>query len=338
MAPKNPFSHSIPLSVNELVSTILLRHGARARLIKILCSVWFTDGADFQSWVSQDRSNLWIYGIAGAGKTILMSSIIQELEKRTGPEDGKLIAIALQAALTRDIALAFFYCDYKDIATHSHIAILGALARQLVAQKEECFADLQQFYQDHFTQDRSLRTPSPEELHELIRTVSTHFQNTMVVVDGLDEISDDRAGVSKLLRSLSDSSRSIKTLFASRPEVDIGYALEGCDRISISAKSSDLHLYVGAEIQRRTEERKLNIRDPTLKEHIMETLVNGADGINLTKHKLGFDGLRAKWIISASVAVIEIAVKLFTSSLQTYRALTSESLKGSIVATSRIND
>jgi hypothetical protein len=101
----------------------------------------------------------------------------------------------------------------------------------------------------------------------------------MIVVDGLDEISEDRASITRLLQSLKVSSTTIKTLFASRPEVDIRDELEDAMQISIAARSSDLRLYVAAEIEKRTKERRLRIRDPDLKEHIMKTLVDGADGM-----------------------------------------------------------
>ena len=129
------------------------------------------------------------------------------------------------------------------------------------------------------TKDRHFRAKTPEELCDLIGKASTHFKNAMIVVDGLDEISEDRADITRFLRDLNDPSRSIKTLFASRPEVDIGHVLEDFEKISIAAMSSDLRLYVGSEIQRRTRERKLNIRDSGLKEHIMKTLIEGADGM-----------------------------------------------------------
>jgi hypothetical protein len=101
----------------------------------------------------------------------------------------------------------------------------------------------------------------------------------MIVVDGLDEIEANRADVTRMLQGLNDLSKSVKTLFASRPEVDIGYVLEDCEQISIAAMSSDLRLYVGSEIEKRTRERKLNIRDLDLKAHIVKTLVEGADGM-----------------------------------------------------------
>jgi hypothetical protein len=101
----------------------------------------------------------------------------------------------------------------------------------------------------------------------------------MIVVDGLDEITHDRAGVTRDLSSLNSEGGKIKTLFASRPEVDIGYELGSFVQVSIAAMSSDLRLYVASEIERRTREKRLRIRDPTLKDHIMKTLIEGADGM-----------------------------------------------------------
>jgi hypothetical protein len=164
--------------------------------------------------------------------------------------------------------------------------------------------------------DGTKRAHTPEELCQLIRKLSEHFESAMIVVDGLDEITNDRAGVTRLLRSLNTVGGHIKTLFASRPEVDIGYELEEFVQVSIAAMSSDLRLYVASEIERRTKERKLRIRDPNLKDHIMTTLVDGADGmcviyISFSVYRLtnrtGFAGFPAKWTICASATTTETA-------------------------------
>lgn len=127
--------------------------------------------------------------------------------------------------------------------------------------------------------DGSTRNPTSKELCGLIRNLSKHFHTTIIVVDGLDEITHSRAEVTRDLSSLNSKGGKIKTLFASRPEVDLGYELEDFVQVSIAAMSSDLRLYVASEIERRTRERRLRIHDPTLKDHIMETLVDGADGM-----------------------------------------------------------
>ena len=144
---------------------------------------------------------------------------------------------------------------------------------------EDCLDTLTAFYEDHVSPDRSVRDPSPEELCQLISKLSTHFTNVMIVVDGLDEITHGRAEVSNFLASLHTNSSLIKTLFSSRPEVDIGHVLTGFQTISIAAQSSDIRLYIASEIERRTANMRLEINDLTLKEHIMTTLADRCDGM-----------------------------------------------------------
>ncbi|KAH9216159.1 hypothetical protein DL95DRAFT_297615, partial [Leptodontidium sp. 2 PMI_412] len=229
----------------QLLGTISARkwQDSNIRLRQPGTGIWFTEGKEFTEWLSQERSKLWINGIP----------------------------------------LAIFYCDYKDSSTHSASTILGSLARQLIMRHEDCFEDLTTFYEEHVSPDRSIRTPSPEELCELISKLSKHFDTAMIVVDGLDEITHGRADVSRFLASLTVTSPSIKALFSSRPEIDIGHVLSDYPTISIAAQSSDIRLYIASEIERRTADMRLEINDPNLKEHIMATL---ADHEPLTTNQL----------------------------------------------------
>lgn len=101
------------------------------------------------------------------------------------------------------------------------------------------------------------------------------------MVDGLDECGVNAAEVTELLTSLNRAGQATntKTLFLSRNHVEIRESLDDYTEIAIAAKSSDLRLYVGAEIDARTRDHKLRIKDQSLKEHIMEKLVEGADGM-----------------------------------------------------------
>jgi Cdc6-like AAA superfamily ATPase len=225
-------------------------------------SLGFTDGPEFREWLSTERSKLWVYGIPGAGKTILMASAIQEALMHTDPSR----------------ALAYFYCDYKDTETHSPILILGSLAKQIAVQHEGCFKRIGELYKCHFHQ-----TPRGGKIEDslctLIGDLSRIFSSVMIIVDGLDEVAVDRSGVTHLLQSLNTPSNNIKTLFASRKEVDLEHPLQDYRQLSISAMSSDLRLYVASEIAKRTNDKRLRIRSPDLKEHIMRTLVEKADGM-----------------------------------------------------------
>ncbi|KAF7891829.1 hypothetical protein EAF00_008131 [Botryotinia globosa] len=232
--------------------------------------VWFTESKDFKDWASTDNSKLWIHGIPGAGKTILMqvksilrASVIREIEQTQDPSHG----------------LAMFYCDYKDTQTHDPRTILGALARQLILQHEHAFSQLEAFCEKHHMTESTQGSATTDDLCEFIVELSRNFSTTNIVVDGLDEIAEDRAEVTRLLKSLNKPSGTIKTLLASRNEVDIRIVLEDYPCVSIAAKSGDLRLYVHSEIEKRTKLGKLRIRDQNLKDHIVKVLTEGADGM-----------------------------------------------------------
>ena len=227
--------------------------------------LWLIESDEFKAWLSCSGAKLWCYGIPGAGKTVLASSVIQEALGRSSP----------------NTAVAFFYCDYKNTTTQDPRNILGSLACQIAVQDEESFGKLQTFYAKLNPPDRQPIGFDPEDLRDLLVEMASSFDNAMIVVDALDECGTQNALVTRLLSSLNDSGdvRNIKTLFLSRDEQEIRQVLEDYDQVSIAARSSDLKIFVGAEIECRTRNKSLRIKDESLKQHIMERLVEGADGM-----------------------------------------------------------
>lgn len=227
--------------------------------------IWLIESDDFKTWLRSPGAKLWCYGIPGAGKTILASSVIQEAIGRSGP----------------NLAVAFFYCDYKTTATLEPRNILGSLICQYALQDEQSFEKLQAFYERHNPADQPSVTVSLEVLRDLLVEMASNFDNAMIIIDALDECGAQTKPVTRILSGLHDSHEgsNIKTLFLSRDEQDIRDVLEGYDQISIAARNSDLRLYVGAEIELRTRNKDLRIKDDSLKEEIMERLVEGADGM-----------------------------------------------------------
>lgn len=240
-------------------------HEMDLKLRHPLTGLWFTEGDDFRTWLDNPDAMLWLYGIPGAGKTVLASSIIQEALTKT----------------SRNTALAYFYCDYKDAATQQPRNILGSLATQIAKQDEQCFDKLLLFNAKHNPDNKASAAYNEEDLRELIVEMASYFDSTMIVVDALDECGSQTAPVTDILTRLHSHSEGthVKTLFLSRDEPDIRDFLGGYSEISIAARSSDLRLYVGAEIELRTRRRALRIKDRSLKDHIIETLVEGAEGM-----------------------------------------------------------
>lgn len=226
--------------------------------------LWLTEGHEFRRWLETKNARLWLYGIPGAGKTVLASSMIEEALQINSPST----------------AVAYFYCDYKDTATHDLSNILGSLAQQFAKQDEESFAKLEEFYKIHNPDHRVDLRYDPEALLSLVKVATLVFDCAMIIVDGLDECGTNAPLVVESLTALNDGEdTTIKTIFLSRDEIEIRECLGGYTQVSIAARSSDLRLYVGAEIELRTRKKRLRIRDQSLKEHILERLVEGAEGM-----------------------------------------------------------
>ena len=224
--------------------------------------LWFTEGQDFGRWMEDNNTRLWLYGIPGAGKSVLAAPIIDETLRKRTPHN----------------AVAFFFCDFRAPATQEPSKLFGCLIQQLARQDEGTYAKVEKFYKVKGSPQGRANEYDAAELCHLISEIATDFDCTIVVVDGIDECGKNAAELVELLVSTGNNEESnIKTLLLSRNEPDICEKLEGYPSISIAANSSDLRLYVDAELEHRIRKRQLHIKSPTLKEHIRDRLVQGAD-------------------------------------------------------------
>lgn len=241
--------------------------------------LWLTEGLEFRQWLETKNARLWYYGIPGAGKTVLASSVIEEALRTSSPST----------------AIAWFYCDYKDPATQDLSNILGALAQQFAKQDEESFQKLREFYGTHNPEHRLDFKYDSEALWSLVRAVALFFDCAMIIVDGLDECGTNAPVVVDSLTALNDGKdTTVKTIFLSRDEIEIRERLEAYTQVSIAARSSDLRLYVAAEIDLRTRKKRLRIKDQSLKEHILERLVEGAEGMYVLR-------FLTHWVVSGKM-------------------------------------
>ena len=241
------------------------KHEMSLKLWRPSTGLWLTDGTQFRGWLNdQTAKNIWCYGIPGSGKTVLASAVIEEVHKQC----------------SYSVAAAYFYCDYKDAKTQDPVNILGSLAKQLIVQSERCFKASQTFHEVYHSGKQVSTSYPPEELCNLIRKMSSFFKQTMIIVDGLDECDKNTMTVVELLSSLSKSEMSsVRTLFLSRDEIEIREILTDYTPLSIAADKADLQLYVAAELAMRMESKRIHINNPSIRERIIDRLVNGANGM-----------------------------------------------------------
>ena len=63
--------------------------------------LWFLESDQYTEWKTDAASFLWLYGIPGCGKTILSSTILQNVLQHCDSDPGK--------------AVAYFFFDFHDM-------------------------------------------------------------------------------------------------------------------------------------------------------------------------------------------------------------------------------
>nr|APC57603.1 hypothetical protein [Pestalotiopsis fici] len=228
--------------------------------------IWLTESLRFRTWLLEEGSKIWLSGIPGAGKTVLAGAAIREALQ--------------QVATVSNVGVAFFFCDYKNKKTWNITNILGAIATQLAWQNESAFAKLKQYHNEIKPRQGMQLRPKAEDLHEVIIEESEAFDRILLVVDGLDECGDNAEIVSRVLSRLNQDIPNLSSALFSRDEPGIRDVLQDqFDQIDIAAHSEDISLYVGAELEKRIEQRQLRINDMHLKDEILLILTTGAQGM-----------------------------------------------------------
>ncbi|KIL89271.1 hypothetical protein FAVG1_07665 [Fusarium avenaceum] len=226
---------------------------------------WLLESEEVKGWFDTPGSQLWLNGIAGGGKTILASVVIQEVLSRNMPDCGK----------------AFFFCDYKKENTLSPVNILGTIVTQLALQKDECFICLENYYTDLHPERNLSSEPDVDELRAQITRMASNFSQVLIVIDGIDECQEEiRSQLLASLVELTDGSDNIGMAIFSRAEMDIRARLETDFKdIKIEAHTEDIATYVRAEMERRRISGQLTINSMLIKDKIEHELITRAHGM-----------------------------------------------------------
>ncbi|KAG0633799.1 hypothetical protein HOY80DRAFT_583699 [Tuber brumale] len=227
---------------------------------------WLVESGNFQQWLKEHSQLFWLSGIAGAGKTILTSRVID--------------FVCDYYQNTVDHALAYFYCDFNLIERRKLINILGALLASLLYKNKAVDDMLENFYAE--CSQRSSGTPEStrvDRMTKLLVAISEHHYQMIIIVDGVDECSEAYYVASRLLE-LTKKSRNIKVFVSSREQEAIKTALGECVRIYIEPEfiNDDVKQYIQTVLDEKAQNALLSA-DAGLKGKITSSIVDGTRGM-----------------------------------------------------------
>ncbi|KAI9442926.1 hypothetical protein H4582DRAFT_1846799, partial [Lactarius indigo] len=236
-------------------------------------TAWFFQGSFFAEWKSTG-SLLWVYGKPGSGKSILCSTIIQDVLKLR--EAGSAL-------------MAYFYFDFRDLDKQHRRSLLPSLLIQLSDQSPPCCDILSRLYSAH---GNGAQKPSDSVMIKCLKDMLTipNSPPVYIILDALDEcpnwpgIPSPREQVLTLVKELVDLRLpNLHICVTSRPEFDIRATLTPLahHRVSLhdeSGQKKDIVDYVNSVVYSDSETMMKKWREDD-KKMVVEALSEKADGM-----------------------------------------------------------
>ncbi|KAM0812495.1 hypothetical protein AB5N19_12486 [Seiridium cardinale] len=238
---------------------------------------WLIDLPEYTNWKATRGEAIFCHGIPGAGKTIMSSIVVEDLQE------------TFYTKKEKDVAVCFFYCNFQRRNEQGLKDIILSFLKQLlqaVTALPECVKEL-------FDRCQAKRTqPTLEEATRTLRSVAELFRRVFVVVDALDECQTSDGCRKELMSELIELNRvaGINILATSRPVPHVVENLQDFLSVEIRATKGDIRRFVSGNIHNLPAFVGCN---PGLLSEIMNSIVEAVDGMFLLA-KLHLDSLMNK--------------------------------------------
>lgn len=231
---------------------------------------WLLRSEAFEQWKTRPNSFLRLHGIPGCGKTILSSTIIEDLNRTTSPSE----------------LLLYFYFDFSDTRKQSLDSMIRSLISQLYYRLDSTRKDVDSLFSSC---EDGCRQPTTESLCGLLLRSISQADQVRIVLDALDECNTRKGswteGLLLWIRALLDSAMShVHLLVTSRPEPDIQAVLNDRARedevipIQSELVASDIDAYIHARVRKDNRLNRWQHR-PEVQDEIEEKLSEKAHGM-----------------------------------------------------------
>ena len=222
---------------------------------------WLLTSEIFLNWKKAACSFLWLYGKAGAGKTVLSATAINYLSDTC---DDKSVILC-------------FYFDFNDHEKQLVQNLLRHIIVQLSNRSKSAAKIVVALYN---ARSRGSTKPTFLELKDIVRRVIENSPSMYLIIDALDECQERKALLEFLIELKSWNQANLHILATSRQETDIEDSLSAVATHQISLEESvidgDILSYVGHQLQ---YDAKLSKWSVDVRNEIQTTLMEGANGM-----------------------------------------------------------
>ncbi|KAH0538579.1 hypothetical protein FGG08_004829 [Glutinoglossum americanum] len=249
---------------------------------------------EFKNWLNGTGETMWCPGLPGAGKTVLVSFIINFLQQNFDKTD---------------IGIAYIFCNYKEAEKQTPTNLMADLLRQFLLRKSVIPGELKALYESHALK----RTrPSLGEFSRLLQVAAGGFSKIFVVIDALDECPETGEIRDILLDQIRSLQPKISLLVTSRHISNIELQLQSAVRLEIRATDEDITNYLKGRISSSNILEGHIRKDPILLDIITSTIAAKARGMFLLA-RLHLDSIATK----TNLRDVKLALKYLPEGLDT---------------------
>ena len=226
--------------------------------------LWFTESTDFARWKSE-KSLLWLHGKPGCGKTVLSSTIIEEVLHRSDDTT----------------KVAYFYFSFSKIEKQTSENMIRSLIAQFSNQALGVPEELRVSF---LACNSGLRQPGIDRLMKILEELTSHNHQHYIILDALDECSDGQDLLTRIHEIQGWQHPNLSLLLTSRRHKDIEDIIELCthpeQRIGIQSSfvDADISKYVHSRLQADHLLKRWQ-GNPDVQEEIRSTIATKADGM-----------------------------------------------------------
>lgn len=241
-------------------------HNAAKKKKQAETGTWFIKSNEFYNWRTNPGGVLWLHGIPGCGKTVLSSTVIDQLFHVCQARPQSVVA--------------YFYFDFNDSDKQSSEKMLRSLVDQLLIGNEDRFGAVEALFSAKMERNEQ---PTSRDLLIIFQKSILESEQTYIIIDALDECETLPDLLDNLEEILQWGLENLHLMLTSRKEQDIEDFMEGLDRCQkVSVQSSVVNSDIGLYVQERLRtDRKLKRwwKWPEVQKEIAEALMSRADGM-----------------------------------------------------------
>jgi Cdc6-like AAA superfamily ATPase len=220
---------------------------------------WLLESEEYQSWLKSAQKTLFCPGIPGAGKTILTSIVVRDIETRSENDIS--------------IGIAYIYCNFRRKNEQLVEDILSSLLKQLAQSRPSLPDSLRDLYVRHMAKRTK---PVLDEICKVLQSVIIAYSRVFIIVDALDEcqISGNcQQFLSEIFRLQAIAQVNIFATSRFIPEITDYFT--GGLVLEIRANEDDIRKYLGGHMFRLPR----FARDNQLQSEIETCITEAVDGM-----------------------------------------------------------